>query len=84
MGILDGRSSQDYQINAGVPTECILGPTLILLYINDLPDDVIFNIAIYADDPTFYAKYDLAYDPWQQLEPTSQVESYLRGTNEKR
>ena len=27
-------------------------PTLFLLYINDLPDDVIFDIAIYADDTT--------------------------------
>ena len=28
------------------------GPTLFLLYINDLPDDVICNIAIYAADTT--------------------------------
>ena len=27
-------------------------PTLFLLEINDLPDDVIFNNAIYADDTT--------------------------------
>ena len=30
--------------------------SLFLLYINDLPDDVICNIAIYADDTTLYSK----------------------------
>ena len=34
----------------------ILGPTLYLLYINDLPDDVICNIAVYADDTALYSK----------------------------
>ena len=43
-------------VNAGVPQGSTLGPTLFLLYINDLPDDVICNIAIYADDATFYSK----------------------------
>ena len=48
--VLDGKSSQEYPVNAGIPQGSTFGPTLFLLYINDLPDDVICNIAIYADD----------------------------------
>ena len=60
--VLDGNSSQEYPVNAGVPQGSILGATLFLLYINDLPDDVICNIAIYDDDTTLYSKCDQASD----------------------
>ena len=54
--VLHGKSLQKYPVNAGVPQASILGPTLFLLYINDLPDDLICDIAIYADDTTLHSK----------------------------
>ena len=45
--VLDGKSSQEYPVNAGVTQG-----------INDLPDDFICNIAIFADDTTLYSKCD--------------------------
>ena len=77
---LDRKSSQEYPVNAGVPQGSILGPTLFLLYISDLPDDVICDIDIYADDATLYFKCDQASDLWQQLELASELESDLRDT----
>ena len=78
--VLNGKFSQKYRINAGVSEGSILEPTLFLLYINDLPDDVICNIAIYADDTTLYSKCDQAPDVWQLLELASELESDLQDT----
>ena len=66
--VLDGKSSQEHQV------------TLFLLYNNDLPDDVICNIAIYTDDTTLYSKCYHASDLWQQLELASELQSDLRDT----
>ena len=48
--------------------------------INNLPDDVICDIAIYADDATLNSKCDQASDLWQQIELASVLESHLRDT----
>ena len=64
--LLDGKSSYEYLVNAVVPPGSIPGPPIFLLYINDLPDDVICDIAIYADDSALYSKCDQACDLWQK------------------
>ena len=75
--VLDGKSLQEYPVNSGVPQGSILGRTLFLLYINNLPDGVICDIVIYADDTTLYSKCDQASDLWQQLELASELECDL-------
>ena len=80
---LDGKSLQEYLVNAGVPRSPILGPTLFLLYINNLFDNVSCDIAVDAinditiDDTALYSNCDQASDLWQQLELASELESDL-------
>ena len=62
--VLYGKSSQEYLVNAGVTQGSMFSPTLFPLHINDLPGNVICNMAIYEDDTTFYAKCDQASDLW--------------------
>ena len=55
--VVGGQHSATFPIRAGVPQGSILGPTQILLYINDAkccisPDT---RLAVYADDTTLYA-----------------------------
>ena len=75
--LLDGKSSQKYPVNTGVPQGSIFGPTLFLLYINDLPDNIIYNIAIYADDSTLQSQSNQVSD-LQQLELAYELESNLQ------
>ena len=77
---LNRKFSQVYPVNVGVLQCSNLGPALFLLCINDLPNDVICNIAIYADNTTLYPKCDQASDVWQQLEMAAEREFDVRDT----
>ena len=71
---------QEYPVNAEVPQGSILGLTVFLLYINEPPDDVICNIAIYADDTILYSKCDQGSDLCQQLVLASELEANQQDT----
>ena len=66
--------------NIQLMLDLLKAPILVLLYINDLPEDVACDISIYADDITLYSKCDQASDLWQQLELDSKLESDLEDT----
>ena len=60
--VLNGKSSQEHPVSAGVPQGSILGSTLFLIYINDFPYDVICNVIVYADGTTLYSKCVQAFN----------------------
>ena len=55
--VLDGQTTSLYISNAGVPHGSVLGLTLFLVFMNDLPDEVLSRIGIYADDSILFQSW---------------------------
>ena len=54
--------SSTHKVKSGVPQGSVLGPILFLLYINDLPETVKNQLALFADDVKMYAKARTYFD----------------------
>ena len=51
---LEGEKSSEIPVTSGVPQGLVLGPVLLLLYINDLPENINSQVRLFADDTTVY------------------------------
>ena len=60
--VLDGSSSSTASVLYGVPQGTVLGPTLFLIFINDLPDCVKSPVRLFADDFVLYREIRNAQD----------------------
>ena len=52
--VLNGNNSDELPVSSGVPQGSVLGPILLLLYINNLPDSLQSQVRLFADDTAVY------------------------------
>ena len=52
--IVNGEQSDPADVTSGVPQGTVMAPLLFLCYINDLPDNIISLVRLYADDVILY------------------------------
>ena len=52
--VVDGHYSSPISVTSGVPQGTVLGPTLFLLYINDIDANIQSQVRLFADDCLIY------------------------------
>ena len=66
--VLNGIESEWKNIEAGVPQGSVLGPLLFLVYINDLPENILSNMKLFADDSSLFTRVTSVNDTQHLLE----------------
>ena len=54
--IIDGMCLKSVDVTSGVPQGTVLGPLMFLLFINDMQDDLVCTLRLFADDALLYHK----------------------------
>ena len=55
---VNNAKSEEQPVTSGVPQGSVLGPTLFIYFINDLPKETIVSTKIFADDTKVYTEIE--------------------------
>ena len=59
---VNGTNSEWANITSGIPQGNVLGPILFVLYINDLPENIVSNVYMSADDTKVFKTITSPHD----------------------
>ena len=65
---IDKKFSDPWNLTCGAPHESMLGPFLFLLYVNDMPQAVKFDLFLYADDTCSHIPTWKGETNWRSIE----------------
>ena len=60
--VLADAKSDMATITSGIPQGSVLGPMLFLIYVNDLPEEVLSTLKLFADDTKLYCEIQNDHD----------------------
>lgn len=78
--VIGNKMSTPCQVRSGVPQGSILGPTLFILFLNDITDDLSpeTNISMYADDTKIWRRIRSQDDHWLLQRDISSLQNWAR------
>ena len=74
--LLNGQHSTSAPVHSGVPQGTVLGPILLLVFINDLPDCVQLPVRLFADDCVLYRTIDSPRDATQMQDDLNNLQKW--------
>jgi hypothetical protein len=76
--VVEGHESTVGQVTSGVPQGSVLGPTLFLVYINDIGNNIQSTVRLFADDTALYRRIRTLADSHILQQDLEQLEQWER------